>query len=225
MNHRIGAVAGIAFIVLSFASLTLAPPPPGLDASAAEVVDFFADNTGGLQAMALLFAVSIAAATVWFGAVRAHVWAGGDDAPWGTVATVGMAVVAVTWLLMAVLVSGVALQLDELDPSVVLFAGTLADMANFASQLGIALLALGVSAGAWERGSLPRWLVVVGGVMAALSLVSTAGFATDAGWVDATLYAAWLPFVVWFVGVSVVLWRSPEGSTAEPRRPEAVAVG
>src|SRR5690606_7391903 len=91
MNHRIGAVAGIAFIVLSFASLTLAPPPPGLDASAAEVVDFFADNTGGLQAMGLLFAVSIAAATVWFGAVRAHVWADGHDAPWGPVATVGMA--------------------------------------------------------------------------------------------------------------------------------------
>ncbi|HMQ24774.1 MAG TPA: hypothetical protein PKA98_02205 [Acidimicrobiales bacterium] len=225
MNQRIGAVAGIAFIVLSFASLTLAPPPPGLDAGAAEVVDFFADNTGGLQAMGLLFAVSIAALTVWFGAVRGHVWAGGDDAPWGTVATVGTAVVAVAWLLIAALVSGVALQLDELDPSVVLFAGTLADMANFASQLGLALLALGVSVGAWERGSLPRWLVVVGAVNAAVSLVSTAGFATDAGWVEATLYAAWLPFVVWFVGVSVVLWRSPEGSTAGARDPGAVAVG
>ena len=29
MSQRIGAAAGILFIVLSFASLGLAPPPPG----------------------------------------------------------------------------------------------------------------------------------------------------------------------------------------------------
>lgn len=208
MSQRIGAAAGILFIVISFASLGLAPPPPGLDATPAEVVEHFADNTGGLQAMSLLFALAIAAATVWFGAVRAHVWTGGDSAPWGPVATVGMAVVAVSWLLIGAIVSATALQLEDLDPETVLFAGTLTDMANFASQLGIALLALGVSAGARERRSLPTWLVAVGAAMAAISLLSTAGFATDAAWVDATLYASWLPFVVWFVGVSVVLWRA-----------------
>lgn len=208
MSQRIGAAAGILFLVLSFASLGLAPPPPGLDASAAEVVEHFADHTGGLQAMSLLFALSIAAATVWFGAVRAHVWAGGDAAPWGPVATVGMAVVAACWLLIGAVVSATAVQFERLDPETVLFAGTLTDMANFGSQLGIALLALGVSAAARERRSLPAWLVVVGAVMAAISLVSTAGFATDAAWVEVTLYASWLPFVVWFAGVSVVLWRA-----------------
>lgn len=208
MSQRIGAAAGILFVVLSFATLALAPPPPSLDASPAEVVEYFTDNTGGLQAMSLLFALSIAAATVWFGAVRAHVWTGGDSAPWGPVATVGMAVVAVSWLLISTIVSATSLQLDDLDPGTVLFAGTLTDSANFASQLGIALLALGVSAGARERQSLPAWMVVVGAVMAAISLLSTAGFATDAAWVEATLYASWLPFIVWFVGVSVVMWRA-----------------
>lgn len=208
MSQRIGAAAGILFVVLGFATLGLAPPPPGLDATAAEVVEYFTDNTGGIQAMSLLFALSIVAATVWFGAVRAHVWTGGDSAPWGPVATVGMAVVAVSWLLISALVSATTLQLEDLDPGTVLFAGTLTDMANFASQLGIALLALGVSAGARERRSLPTWLVVVGAVNAALALLSIAGFATDAAWVDATLYAGWLPLVVWFVGVSVVMWRA-----------------
>lgn len=224
MSQRIGAAAGILFIVLSFASLGLAPPPPGLDATPAEVVEHFTDNTGGLQAMSLLFALSIAAATVWFGAVRAHVWTGRDSAPWGPVATVGMAVVAVSWLLIGAILSATAFQLEELDPGIVLFAGTLTDMANFSSQLGIALLALGVSAGARERRSLPTWLVVVGALMAAISLLSTAGFTTDAAWVDATLYAAWLPFVVWFVGVSVVLWRAAAApATAAAARPRETA--
>lgn len=208
MSQRIGAAAGILFVVLSFATLGLAPPPPSLDATPAEVVEFFTDNTGGLQAMSLLFALSIAAATVWFGAVRAHVWTSGDSAPWGPVATVGMAVVAVSWLLISTIVSATALQLEDLDPGTVLFAGTVTDLANFSGQLGVALLALGVSAGARERRSLPTWLVVVGAALAAIALLSTAGFATDAAWVEATLYATWLPFVVWFVGVSVVMWRA-----------------
>ena len=216
MSQRIGAAAGILFVVLSFATLGLAPPPPGLDATAAEVVEYFADNTGGLQAMSLLFALSIAAATVWFGAVRAHVWTGRDSAPWGPVATVGMAVVAVSWLLISTLVSATALQFEDLEPGTVLFAGTLTDLANFSGQLGIALLALGVSAGARERRSLPAWLVADGGVMAAIALLSTAGFATDAAWVEVTLYAAWLPFVVWFVGVSVVMWRAAPAEVAAP---------
>ena len=228
MSQRIGAAAGIVFVVLAFATLGLAPPPPGLDATPAEVVEYFTDNTGGLQAMRLLFALSIAAATVWFGAARAHVWRGGDSAPWGPVATVGMAVVAVSWLLISAILSATAVQLEDLDPGIVLFAGTVTDMANFSGQLGIALLALGVSAGAHERRSLPSWLVVVGAVMAAISLVSTAGFATDAAWVDGTLYASWLPFVVWFVGVSVVVWRAapaePSLAVDRPGR-EAAAVG
>ena len=119
-------------------------------------------------------------------------------------------------MLIGAVSSGTALRIDDLDQGTVLFAGTFAAMANFVSQLGIALLALGVSVGARERRSLPAWLVAVGAALAAIALVSTAGFATDAAWVDGILYATWLPFVVWFVGVSVVMWRAApaEGSAA-----------
>lgn len=224
MNQRIGAVAGIAFVVLGFASLGLAPPPPGLDDSVREVVDWYADNTGGIQAMGLMFALTITAATIWFGAVRVHVWAGHDSPPWGPVATVGMAVIAVSWTLIAAVSSAVAFRLDDLDPGIVVFGGTLADMANYVSQLGLALLALGLSAGAREHRSLPSWLVVVGGALAVLALASTAGFAVDAAWVDAAEFASWLPFIVWMVGVSVVLWRAAASSPVgdRPSR-EAVA--
>ena len=212
MNQRLGAAAGVAFVVLSFASLALAPTPPGFDATAAEFVDWYQGSTAGIQASGFLFGLSMVLAAVWFAYARAHVDGDGGGSTFGPVATVGMAVMAVGWIMTGGISSAVAMRVDELDPGVVVLGAMLAGMAGMASQFGLALLAGGMAAQAQRAGSLPRWLVVVGWLAAATALVSTVGMATDSDVVDLLLFANWPPFVVWFVGVSVVLWRS--GGTA-----------
>ena len=99
MNPRIGAVAGIAFIVLSFASLALAPTPPGFDGTAEEFVDWYQGSTAGIQASGLLFGLSMVLAAVWFAFARAHVDGRVAPSTFGPVATVGMAVMAVGWIM------------------------------------------------------------------------------------------------------------------------------
>lgn len=232
MNQRIGAVAGIVFIVLSLASMGIAPVPPGADGTAAEFVDWYQGSTTGIQVTAFLFGLSMVVAAVWFGYVRAHVEPNGASAPFGPVATVGMAVMAVGWILTGGISSVVAMRIDELDAGVVVLGAMLAGLANMASQFGLALLMGGVTAQAQVNRSLPRWLLVFGWLGAALALASTVGIATDSEAAEVLLFANWVPGAVWWVGVSVVLWRSgstapsgrPVDASAAPRR-EAAAVG
>lgn len=227
MNQRIGAVAGIAFVVLSFASLSLAPAPPGFDGTAAEFVDWYQGSTTGIEVTAFLFGLCIVLAAVWFGYARAHVAPDGADAPFGPVATVGMAVMAVGWILTGGTSSVVAMRIDELDAGVVVLGAMLAEKTNVASQFGLALLTGAVTAQGQLTRTLPRWLVVFGWLGAALALASTVGIATDSEAVDLLLLANWLPFLVWFVGLSVVLWRrggSRRAVAAEPPATPATPV-
>jgi hypothetical protein len=232
MNQRIGAVAGIAFIVLSLASMGLTPMPPGFDGTATEFVDWYQGSTTGIQVTAFLFGLSMVVAAVWFGYARAHVEPHGASAPFGPVATVGMAVMAVGWILTGGISSVVAMRIDELDAGVVVLGAMLAGSANMVSQFGLALLVGGVTAQAQITRSLPRWLIVFGWMGAALALVSTVGIATDSEAVELLLFANWVPGTVWWVGLSVVLWRSGSATgsdsaadaPAAPRR-EAAAIG
>lgn len=212
MNKRTGAVAGIVFLVLSFGSFALAPPPPAPDATTADWLEWYTDNPGGIQATAFLFGLTVLAILVWFGAVRAHVWRGSDAAPLAPIATVGIAVMCVGWLTAGGISSAVAQRVDELGADVVVFAAVLAGVMSAAAQFGLAALMGAVSAQAHARGTLPRWLVAAGGIGAVMAMTTGVGVASDGGFVMPLVYASWLVTTVWIAGTSVALWK---GAAAE----------
>ncbi len=216
MNKRTGAVAGIVFLVLSFASFALAPPPPAPDAATAEWVRWYTDNPGGIQALAFVFGLTVLALLVWFGSVRAHVWRGSDAAPLGPIATIGVAVMCVGWLAASGVSSSVALRIDELGADVVVFAAVLAGVLSAAAQFGLAATMGAISAQAHAHGTLPRWLVATGGIGAALAIATGAGVASDGGFVMPLVYASWLVTTIWIVGISVALWKGAAAESAAP---------
>lgn len=216
MNKRTGAVAGIVSLVLSFGSFALAPPPPAPDAATADWLRWYAENPGGIQALAFVFGLTVLAFLVWFGAVRSHVWRGADAAPLAPIATVGMAIMTIGWLTASGISSAVALRVDELGADVVVFAAVLAGVLSAAAQFGLAATMGAVSAQAHAQATLPRWLVATGGIGAVLATATGVGVASDGGFVMPLVFASWLVTTVWVVGISVVLWK---GAAAESHAP------
>lgn len=212
MRSRIGALAGLVFLVGGWASFGLASSPPAPDAPAGEWVSWLSSNTGGIRATAVVGAVAVAALIVWFGAMRDRVSGGGGPSAPLTVATIGMAVMAVSFLTGYGINSALAMRVAELGPDVVIFGVVLSGVMSGAGQAGLCAVMGGVTLEAHQRGSLPRWMMVVGWIGAAVALLTTAGMGIDSEGIMALVLVGWVLTSVWILG-GVILLFSRSGSS------------
>jgi hypothetical protein len=85
----------------------------------------------------------------------------------------------------------------------------------------LAVFVVGVAVGARETRVLPRWLVLLGTVVALLLAVgagSVMGNEVDGGALGSVLLLGYVGFIVWVVGVSVSLWRGSAQAAPVPAR-------
>ncbi len=202
-----GIVAAVGWIVVLGRWLDT----PAIDATDAEITEFYADpgGLGGLASLQILVWSTIA--FLWFiGVIRGRI---GRDEPklFGTVFLGGGILLAVLILIGSSLFAAPAVLAEEtdraVDPDVVAMTRTLARivMGVIAPRMA-SLFIFSLSGLALRTGALPRWLVVVS-YATGVALFVNVTFATPSIFV----------FPGWMVLVSLVLLvRHPHGQLSGP---------
>jgi hypothetical protein len=206
--ERLGALAGVAFIVLSLVGDFSSGSPPGTDDSAGKIASFFADHHRGVIVSVVLTGIA-GPFFVWFlTALVLRLRAVGETA-WA-VAAFGLA--------LAALAAGFAADV---------FYGSLARIAVVADEnvaksvyqldgfftvksfwfAAAALLAVGIAS--WR--ALPRWYALTSlaaAVVCALGgiAVKQEGFLAPLGGLTEI---AFFGLLVWIVATAAMLWREP----------------
>jgi hypothetical protein len=214
---RVGAVAGLAFVVLFVGIMMFAPHLPAPQHSIDEIAGAAsADRTGILAAVYLSFLLT--GALLVFGAVVvARLWRSeGGASGWWIVALAGLAVAAVPDDSVARFVR--AVQHGATGDS--LWVGYPVSPDGVVMAIPLAVFLLGV--GSAKAEVFPRWLSRLALALAAALVVGAAGVAFDefGGPTGPLLFIGYLGFFVWTISASIFLWR---GRRSLPLT-EAVAV-
>lgn len=208
--EQIGALGGIAFVILQLASQALIQVggmEPAFDAQAAEIVDFFMNRDPGLARAGAFLSVLSAIALLWFlGALWAALRRHEGEPAWLSLVAFGAGLAGTATLLGA---GGggwelALLRLEEgLSPETarLLFDQGNLNFATFGVTLAGMLLA--ASAVTLRDGGLPRWLGWLGLAVAVGLLAVRAAWATDAG----VKFLPYVLFWVWLIAASVALVR------------------
>ena len=217
-NGRLGALAGIGFLVLALLGAIVRSGEPSFAAKPEEIAAWFADDTDAVLAGSSLFVLS-GILLLWFvTALRTRMQdaTGGDDslpalAHAGGVAGATLCIAAASIAAMG------ALRADErgaIDPAV---AASLADVSailfGLAAPAAFAalVLAVAVAAAALRAGFLPRWLGLVSvplGVALAVPPIS---------------YLAIIVFTFWIGLVGALLAFGPRTAPARTAAPRTAA--
>jgi hypothetical protein len=204
---RVGAAAGIAFVLLFVGIIMVPPHLPAPQHSIADIAQTAAaDRTGILVSVYLGFLLT--GALLVFGAVVvARLWRSDEGASgWWIVALAGLTASAVPDDTVARFVR--AVQHGATGDSLWIGYPISPDGVVMAIPLAVFLLGVG---GARAGEVLPRWLSWLALVLAGALVVGAAGVAFDefGGAVGPALFLGYVGLFVWAISVSVVLWREP----------------
>ena len=201
-----GHFAGVVFVVLGLVANFAPGQPPSRDAAAAEITEYFVDNSGGIKLSAVLFGISLIFGLWWLGSlwrVISKLEPGGPRLAFiaaagfvmaGTAATVGQAVFTVP-----------ATRESLVEASEVFFELGFVTYLLSIGFLVAHLLALAVLV-MWQK-FLPAWmawLALLGAVAGVLGLVATASTSsplTNSG------FLCFLVWQLWILVAAIVLGR------------------
>lgn len=211
LSGRIGALAGVAAVVLLFLTVAMVDTPR--EATDAEVTAWWADSANRMSVLTstYLLVASSLCCLVFFTSIRAVLQRAEGEAGTGATLVHSAGLVFVVLLLAAAAPRGavaIATEMgDEPLPGV--------DLLRYLPQ--VSGLALGLAAGSaaafsmaavsvatFNAGGFGRWF----GVVSALCALGTLAFAVLLG-------PFYMPILwVWLLASSVALWRSTAGATA-----------
>lgn len=218
MKGRIAAIAAVVFAILYAAALLMVSTLPGIDKPGADIVSYLSQHTGQLRAQALMITVGSLALVSVLGHARARL-----DGPWGSVFTIGSAVLLTEVSIEMWFTGGLALHGGSLDPGV---ARALFDVA---SMWGPILTAADVMVAvpivlAAKAGRLQPWLGVVAGIFALQQLVEMVtivggqgAFISPGGPMNS--YLGGTLFIVFFLllGIALSMRTGPGAKDAVPQ--------
>lgn len=207
-TERLGAVAGVAFVVLAVIGAFAAGSPPKFDDPASEIVSFFRDNHDSVIFGAILMGIA-SPLFVWLVAAIALTLRAAGQTAWAGVAFAA-GLVGIGLGTGADAIGGSLAQIAEngdntLTQSLYQLQGFFISKAYFFA----AVTALAVGVAAW-RAALPRWyaalslVAVVVFVLGGVSLKSS-GFLAPLG---AMQLIAYLGLLVWSLATATVLWMT-----------------
>jgi len=214
-SERYGALGGVVFVVLDLLVAVLGGEPPAADASRSEVAGYFADKGPAIEAGLWLFGLASMALIWWFGSLwRRMVRSEGGAARLAVVSLVGLALAGALSLTSSSVSAAVSLRVDDVGDDL-LIVHTLAVVLLAASGFGVATHLLATSVLGARTGTLPLWVVAVGG-LSALGFVGSAvlgatGTHDASSMVGVVGFALWC---VWILGVSFRMWSDPNVGAA-----------
>jgi hypothetical protein len=223
---RVGAVAGVAAVVLLLSLFAVVPVLPGPDAAIDDIAAKAATNDTALLLGSYLGALMAGALLVFGSALAAAMRrAEGSDGGWWLVTLAGIAATSVG-IAGNVMAASFVRAVQHGVRGDALWVGYGGDHASGTLlALPLAVFLLGAGLGARATGLLPRWLAWEATATAAILVVggaSIAGNELDGGPLGSALVLGYLALLVWILATSVALWRGARVRTAaiEPR-PEA----
>lgn len=214
---RVGAAAGVAFVLLFVGIITMASALPAPQHSIAEIAQAARDNRDGILFGVYLEALLTGAQLVFGAVVASRLWrAEGSGGGWWLVALAGVAGTAVGLMTDIVVATFVRAVGHGVAGDILWIGYPAADGVIVAIPLAVFLL--GVGFGARASGALPRWLAWSALVLSAMFVVGAGGVTgdeVDGGALGAVLVLGYLGMLVWTVAASVVLWRRPARARSE----------
>jgi hypothetical protein len=223
---RLGAVAGIAAVVLLAVVVTVLPAMPPPSESASAVAADVRLHTQGLLAVAYLASLMDATLLV-FGAVVAARLRRAGDAGWALVAVVGIAATTIHLVASALSITFVR-AVGHGVGGAALWVGYGGDhWLGTLVAIPLAVFLVGASAGSHALRQLPRaltWTGFAGAAALTAGAGSVVGDELTGGALGTALLLGYLLFFVWVLGTSVVLMRAAARSgamTAPERAPSA----
>jgi hypothetical protein len=216
---RLGAAAGIVFVVLVILSVIFLGDPPGYNDTPEQVADYMGDNRAEIQVGTALQIVAGVVFLLFLGSLTRVLRIAEERGP-GRLAAVAFAggIITLAFALLAWGLLWTASARGDLDPSLM---QALSDAGNFAMVLaiGVGLTTLiGASSAVAHTGrALPRPLAAYGALLALFSIITAAGASfKETGAFSAADGAlpsiALLGFLVWVLWTSIVLLRQSGGS-------------
>jgi hypothetical protein len=215
---RIGAVAGIGFVLIALVAAALPGAPPRPDGKASTYQNYFVEHQGALVTQAWLYALAAPLMLTFAVSVRRILRKAdgffSDLFVLGTTAIVGLQVVTYAMQI------AFAQTADSLPAGVVFtvgvhFQGVLIGLWGFI----MAATAFAYAFCVFASGVLPRWTAYLAVLAVAVSLVATAGvffrtgpFCLEGG------FSAWAPAVttvLWYLGTSIAMLRTPATDTSK----------
>jgi hypothetical protein len=213
-----GAVAGIAFLLAGFVS-----PPQGPDmttATAEQIRSFLAGNTAALRIATVAGLIGVVAALMFIACLTRLVRTRLPESMLAdTVLAGGILLTIVYWLTvtttaMALLLPGlIGADVETVEDGVLRGWYALSGFTHFLGDLQMAPLALLLTAfcvAALRGRLLPRWLAVVGLVLAGCAAVGLVGVATQLSPLYPLWFVALFGWVLWVLATSIVFllrWR------------------
>jgi hypothetical protein len=209
---RVGAVAGVAFIVLFVGIVALGSALPAPEHSMTEIERVAHARQDGILLGAYLGMLLTGALLVFGAVLAARQWrAEGSQGGWWLVALAGLAGTAVGLVTDMTVITFVRAVEDGVSGDA-LWVGYPPGPDGFLIAVPLAVFLLGIGLGARTSGAVPGWLGWFGLVLAVLFVAGAGGVTgdrVDGGPLGAVLVLGYLGLLVWVAASSVVLWRSP----------------
>jgi hypothetical protein len=217
---RLGAVCGVAAVVLLLALFTVMPALPSPNHGINEIARSARLNRDGLLLGAYIGALFTAAVLVFGACVSARLRrAEGVAGGWWLVSLVGTAALAAGIVGNALTITFVRAVGHGVRGDA-LWIGYGADhWLGVLIALPLAVFLLGAGLGARRTGIFPRWLTWLAlGVAGVLTVggASVVGGEVDGGALGMVLVLGYLGLFVWIVGASVTMWRRSGDPIAVP---------
>ena len=220
--RRLGAIAGLVFVVLAVVSLFVAGTPPPAD-ELGKITTYLADSRSGILASDFLLGLGFAFFLLFASALRSHLGAGGPtDARPGAAVLAGAATAAALIMAGAAVFNGAVFEAGvERDPNLsyalYFIANDLYTMVGFA----LAVFFAGAAAGIAMSGALPSPLAPIAAALAALNAISGVALFVKSGFFaigGAYGYIVPILSLLWILVASVLMLRG-ERSTPGGTRP------
>jgi hypothetical protein len=171
-------LTGVAFVVVGIISFIVGGEPKSADEPVREVVDFYVDNKGSVQAGAFI-GVGASVLLIFFGAyLRRILRAGAEQGEMlSIVSFIGLVIVAVGFAIDTTILIALSEAADDIDPVAVQSLQALWDNDFVPIMLGVLTFLWATGLSVIRSGVLPKWL---GWVMVVLGILG----ATPIGFVS-----------------------------------------
>lgn len=215
-------MAGIAYVVITLVSPVFSGIGPTADGRAVTYRDYFVAYHDGLAVQGWLFGLAAPMLLLFAVTVRRVLRSAGSRES-GDVFLAGTVIIAALVVVTMAMQIVVAQTADELDANVVFVVGV-----HFvAVTLGlmgfiVAATAFAYAVAVFDSGRLPRWTAYLAIVALTVNVLGTVGifirtgpFSIEGG---VTAWAPAMSLVLWYLGISIAILRSPmpaETATAD----------
>jgi hypothetical protein len=240
-GRRIGAAAGILFVILALVAIFLPGDAPNAEELNNQFTEFLTDKRGKIVASDYILGFGLALFLVFLGALRNHltdrsnggvgatatgapgaarVGVEDEDRTLTNAAIIGGSVGAALLLAGAAVANGVAFKVaeagdDALNRALFDVSTNLYGIAGF--PLAVFFAAAGLAAAA--NRTFPAWLAMAGPVVAVLHLVGAISLIAEDGFFSYGEVYSYIPplaSLVWILAASFLMFRGPGAATGAP---------